>query len=99
MHLNPDVPIPLSDEQKHEQETEVTDPSVLKRHLADYQRKVIYFAQRMKKYEDIMRRDSHKKLSLEKQTRAVRRLTSASMEHSQNQRIVEAIITKLNSLT
>lgn len=78
---------------------EVTDPGLLKQHLAEYQKKVIYYAKRMARYEDRMRRVGYEKLSLEKQTRAVRRLTAASMEHSTAQRIVEALITKLDKST
>lgn len=97
MHEETPKETPPSETQ--EQQQEITDPKVLRRILEEHQRKVTYCAKRVARYEDIMRRKGHAKLSLVKQTRAVRRLTSATMEHSQAQRIVEVLITKLEKLT
>lgn len=83
--------------QPSEQQKE-TDPRVLKQHLADYQRKVLYYAQRKAKYEGLMRRNGYENLPIEKQTRAVKRLTNASMELSQSQRIVDALVTELDQI-
>lgn len=96
MHNNQPTPIPLEQPDQETVQPEITDENELKRFLAQYQKKVLYYAQRMARYEDRMRRVGHERLPLKKQTRAVQRLTAASMEHSQAQRIVETLIAKLD---